>query len=564
MSITDIQKLLSKQNLQALLITRNKSYFVGEDILPQENKILDLTGFSGSAGNLLISQNHAWLFVDGRYSIQARNETDSNIITVVDYSGSFAEILEICTQNNIKQLAYNPECLSVATVKFLKKHAPDITFSENTDLDTLDNEPASSTVKVFQHDIKFCGKSSKEKCAEVIADFPPFVDAMLICASDLVSWLSNLRSYDLPDTPIVRAWGLLERSGKLTLIADNLEKYGFKPFAELSKLLSQYMGKTIFIDEKQTPQIVLSLLPEGVKIETKINNPIVEHKLTKNPVELEGYKNSHLRDGVAVSKFLCWLDDNYQNISELDVVAKLRSLRQEQELFFSDSFATIAATASNAAIVHYQPNENSNKKLENNSVLLLDSGAQYYDGTTDVTRTIALGNPSDEIKESFTQVLKAHIALASAIFPQNTPANVLDAVCRQPLWQQGKDYKHGTGHSVGHFSDVHEAPFGLSLRSHMPVKANYITSIEPGYYKENAYGIRIENLVYTTNSEYDGFLKFQYLTLIPIDKHLINKYLLNDSEVSWLNNYHSSVYNALAPYMNKAELKWLKKACAPL
>lgn len=562
MKLIDIQKLLGEKKLQSLLVTRNKPYFIGEDILPQENNILSLTGFSGSAGNLLISQNHAWLFVDGRYSIQARNETDNNAITVVDYSGSFSEILEICLQNNIKELAYNPECLSIATVKFLKKHAPDITFIENRDI--LNPQSISSEVKIFAHDIKFCSQSSEEKCAEVIADLPPFIDAMLICASDLVSWLSNLRSYDLPDTPIVRAWGLLERSGKLTLISDNLEKYGVRPFAELPMLLSKYKGKNIFIDEKQTPQIVLSLLPKDVKVETKINNPIIEHKLTKNPVELEGYKNSHLRDGVAVSKFLYWLDNNYQDISELDVVAKLRSLRQEQELFFSDSFATIAASASNAAIVHYQPNNKSNKKLEKNSVLLLDSGAQYYDGTTDVTRTIALGEPSDEIKESFTQVLKSHIALASAIFPQNTPANVLDAICRQPLWQHGKDYKHGTGHSVGHFSDVHEAPFGLSLRSHMPVKANYITSIEPGYYKENAYGIRIENLVYTTNAEYEGFLKFQYLTLIPIDKRLINKYLLSSDEVTWLNSYHLSVYKALAPYMNKAELKWLEKACAPL
>lgn len=562
MKLTDVQQTLQQKKIPALLVTRNKPYFVGGDILPQENKILSLTGFSGSAGNLLITHDKAWLFVDGRYSIQARNETDADKVTVVDYSGSFAEILEICEQNHIKQVAYNPACLSVATVKFLKKHAPDITFCE--DCNILNDDITATAVKVFAHDIKFCGKSSQEKCAEVVADLPNFIDAMLICDSAAVSWLSNLRAYDLPDTPIVRSWGLLDRNGTLTLIADNLEKYGFVPFSKLPKLLSKYKGKTIFMDEKQTPQIIYSLLPGGIKIETKINNPITEHKLTKNPVELAGYQNAHLRDGIAVSKFLCWLEENYQGLSELDVVKKLKSYRQEQELFFSDSFATIAATAENAAIVHYQPDEKSNKKLQNNSVLLLDSGAQYYDGTTDVTRTIALGKPDDEIKNSFTQVLKAHIALAAAIFLESTPANVLDGLCREALWRYGKDYKHGTGHSVGYFSDVHEAPFGISYRSHMPIKANYITSIEPGYYKENAYGIRIENMVYVTPSEYEGFLKFQYLTLVPIDKRLINKYLLNEDEVNWLNQYHRHVYESLCPYMNDKERQWLEGACASL
>ena len=562
MKLTDLQQTLQQRKIPALLVTRNKPYFVGEDILPQENKILSLSGFSGSAGNLLITADKAWLFVDGRYSIQARNETDADKVTVVDYSGSFAEILEICKQNHIKQVAYNPACLSVATVRFLKKHAPDIAFSE--DCNILKDNTTATAVKVFAHDMKFCGKSSREKCAEAVADLPNFIDAMLICDSAVISWLSNLRAYDLPDTPIIRSWGLLDRKGTLTLIADNLEKYGFVPFADLPKLLSKYKGKTIFMDEKQTPQIIYALLPRGIKIESKINNPITEHKLTKNPVELAGYQNSHLRDGVALSKFLCWLEENYQGLSELDVVKKLKAHRQEQDLFFSDSFATIAATAENAAIVHYQPDENSNKKLQNNSVLLLDSGAQYYDGTTDVTRTIALGNPSDEIKDAFTQVLKAHIALAAAIFPENTSSDVLDGLCREALWRYGKDYKHGTGHSVGYFSDVHEAPFGISYRSHMPIKANYITSIEPGYYKENAYGIRIENMVYATPAEYEGFLKFQYLTLVPIDKRLINKYLLNEDEVSWLNQYHRRVYESLCPYMNNKERQWLEGACASL
>ena len=241
-------------------------------------------------------------------------------------------------------------------------------------------------------------------------------------------------------------------------------------------------------------------------------------------------------------------------------------MRQEQDLIFEESFETIAGAAENGAIVHYQPTEKTNRKLQENNLLLLDSGGQYFDGTTDVTRTVALGIPSAEMIHDFTMVLKGHIALERAIFPKETSGVQLDALARLPLWQEGKDYKHGTGHGVGCFGNVHEGPNRISNKGSMyGFKANMVTSIEPGYYKENAYGIRIENLVYTKEtSPNSGFLKFEPLTLVPIDKKLIDVYLLEKGERDWLNDYHKKVYERLAACVNDDEKKWLKESCSPL
>lgn len=559
MKLSDLQKHLKQKNLPAYLLTRNNMFW-GEDVLPSENKIMELSGFTGSAATMLITPQNAWLLVDGRYSIQAQNETDASQITVVDSTDGLNDVLNLCKQNNIDKLAYNPWCLPVSAVNFIKR-ASLLTLIAEPDLicGILSDEP----VNVFIHDVKYCGKTAEEKCHEVANAFSDSADAMLICNPAQVSWLLNLRSHTLPDTPILRAFALLHRNGKAFAYADSCNFNGIKQMADLFADLQLLSGKKLAIDLHTTPQYIFDKL-HNIKTVQLQSNPLLELKLNKNPTELEGFRNAHIRDGIAVTKFLYWLEQNRHGLHELDVVEKLKQFRQKQNLFFSDSFGTIAASAANAAIVHYQPNGTHNAQLNNNSVLLLDSGAQYFDGTTDVTRTIALGTPPEEIKTAFTEVLKAHIALASAVFPANTPASALDAVCRLPLWKSGKDYRHGTGHSVGHFSDVHESPFGLSPRCHMPIKENYITSIEPGVYFEGKFGIRIENLAYAAKAEYEGFLQFKNLTLIPIDKRLINPYMLSVGEQSWLNSYHRQVLSCLAPYMNAAEKEWLCKACSPL
>lgn len=559
MKLSDLQQQLKQNKIPAYLLTRNNMFW-GEDVLPSENKIMKLSGFTGSAAIMLITPENAWLLVDSRYSIQARKETNASQITVVDSTDGLNDVLNLCKQNNIDKLAYNPWCLPVSAVNFIKRSSS-LALIAKPDLicGILSDEP----VNVFIHDVKYCGKSAEEKCHEVANAFSDSADAMLICNPAQVSWLLNLRSHTLPDTPILRACALLCRDGSAFAYADNCTFSGIKPVAELFTDLQQLAGKKVAVDLHTTPQYVFDKL-HNIKTVQLQSNPLLELKLNKNPTELEGFRNAHIRDGAAVTKFLYWLENNRQGLHELDVVAKLKQLRQAQDLFFSDSFGTIAASGANAAIVHYQPDSAHNALLKDNSVLLLDSGAQYFDGTTDVTRTIALGTPPEEIKTAFTEVLKAYIALASVIFPANTPASALDAICRAPLWLAGKDYRHGTGHSVGHFSDVHESPFGLSPRCHLPIKENYITSIEPGFYLEGKFGIRIENLAYAVKAEHEGFLQFKNLTLIPIDKRLINPYMLSVGEQSWLNSYHQQVFSCLAPYMNVAEKEWLCKACSPL
>ncbi len=560
MILEDLQRKLRQRNIQAYMQTMN-NMFLGQDVLKKENKILELTGFSGSAAMLLVLPEQAFLLVDGRYSIQARQETNPQQITVVDTNQFFLTLGKLCRESGVSELAYDPRSVSIKNVRYLQEVFTDITLREEELVDGIVTDDA---VEVFEHDIRFAGKSAAEKCAAVIEALPKKYAAMLITAADQVSWLMNLRSHTLPDTPVLRAYALLDRSGKAFVYADGCTYENIKPLKALTADLQKYCSRSVWGDIADTPQQILKILPDGVDLCFKGISPAAKIKLVKNATELEGFKNCHIRDGVAVVKFLCWLDSNWQGISEWNVVQKLGEFRRQQDLFFSDSFGTIAASGANAAIVHYQPSEQHNSALVKDSVLLIDSGAQYYDGTTDVTRTIALGNPSDEIKKAFTYVLKAHIALATACFPEATPGQALDAIARSRLWAYGMNYAHGTGHGVGHFSNVHEGPFAISPNNVCPIYESYVTSNEPGYYKEGAFGIRIENMIYSVPAGKEGFLKFKNLTLIPIDKHLIDKYLLSSEEQGWLNSYHQEVFSCLAPYMDAKEKEWLKAACSPL
>lgn len=558
MILEELQKKLKDEKLEAALITRN-NMFLGEDTLPDENLIQQLTNFSGSAGNLIVTPQNAWLVVDGRYAIQVRKETDPKKITVIDSKPKSNEIIKLTHKNHITSLAFNPWCLSALHVTQLESSGLQMIARDDLPGNIISSQP----VEIFEHAKQYSGKSAEEKCREASINMPNTIDAMLICDAQKVSWLTNLRSKTLPDTPVLRAYAILDCSGKTTLFAPNCCYPNIYPLEELPKYLTAYKGKNISIDILHTPQKIFDLIPDGINIQKNIDT-ITPLKLTKNPTELEGFKQAHLKDAIAVTQFLFWLEGNWQGKTELDVAAKLKTLREQQPLFFSDSFGTIAAAAANAAIVHYQPSKKSNSILKSDSVLLLDSGAQYLDGTTDVTRTIALGKPDKKIIDDFTIVLKAHIALSSLQFPDKTPGYMLDAVSRSILWKYGKDYNHGTGHSVGHFANVHESPFGLSVQNGYPISVSYVTSIEPGYYKEDEYGIRIENMVYTTPSDTPGFLKFENLTLIPIDKRLINKYLLSSEEQAWLNSYHQKVFGCLAPYLDTDIKAWLKEACSPL
>ncbi len=561
MTIKDIQKSMTSD---AIIIFRN-NHFLGQDILEQENQILALTGFSGSAGTLIITRQKAFLFVDGRYEIQSQKQTNAKFVEVIveNAENNFQSWIKTNLYN--ANIEYNPWQISESLLQQIKKCLPKAQWLPKAQL--MNTQRAEA----FIQSIDYAGKSAEDKIAELAKKTASDnVAATFIGAADSVSWLTNLRSNALPDTPIIRAMALVTAEKAITLLLDNVDlpkecKFKQSSVMTLENVLQPFSGQKISADFNTTPAAIVDIFRNlGIEVVNKADFCAVT-KAQKNPTELQGMKNSHIRDGVAICKFLSWFEDNYHAKTEIDVVNKLLSLRQEQSLFYSVSFETIAGSGENAAIIHYQPSASNCAKIKENSVLLLDSGGQYFDGTTDITRTISVGNPTPKMIEKFTIVLKAHIALASQIFPEHTSGTRLDAICRRIMWQFGLDYKHGTGHGVGCFLNVHEGPQNMGVSgNNYPLKPNMVVSIEPGYYEEGNFGIRIENLVYVTHADIDGYLKFEPLTMVPVDFRLIDKYLLTDEEIKWLNNYHHQVYQKIAPLLSRQERQWLEKACSPL
>ncbi len=561
-AIEEIRKKLKAENLGAYVIAHGNRY-IGQDILDSEHKLKKLCGFSGSAGIAVVTENTTYLLVDGRYELQARQETDSQEVTVMDLLPRFKNVCDLLKPLEITTVGYDAWCHTVAEMEFIKRRYFDMKFVDTGDWLGTNTK---SGAEIMERGIEFSGQSREEKIAVVqnmLKDQQ--ADYYLFTSADSVSWLMNIYASDLPYSPVVRAYALLAKNGEVLLYGDNLKTdLPSGNWQEFAARMAKLGEVKLMYDAHNAPEKIKA----SVEAETKlIKAPDICQmlKAEKNATELQGMKNCHIRDGVALSKCLCWLDENYQSKTELDVVEKLHEFRAEQKYFFSESFATIAGFAENGAVVHYQPSEKTNKELKEGSLLLLDSGGQYLDGTTDVTRTVVLGNPSEEMIKNFTSVLKAHIALASTVFPSGTSGMKLDILARSQLWTEGVDYKHGTGHGVACFGNVHEGPISISSGgSDYGFKSNMITSDEPGVYKENAYGIRTENLLYTAESEYSGYLKFNILTKVPIDKRLIDKYMLSAGEQMWLNNYHKDVYDCLAPYMNEKEEMWLKDVCSPL
>ncbi len=496
--------------------------------------------------------------MDGRYELQAKKEVNLKQIEIVKLAEiCFADWLKKSFAKTAARISYNPWQLSQNTLESLQRQLPKAEFIPASPDKCL----SPKKVKVFAHQKKFTGLSAKDKLSLVCAYIKQRkLAAFLVTSAASCSWLLNLRSNALPCTPVLRAYVLVEKSGTYKIFAEHTDLKEALPFEKLAAILPQYAK--LGTDFATAPAMVKNLKPDVINTPDEIMNL----KAVKNPTELKGTRAAHLRDGIALTKFMYWLSKNYKGKTETDIAAKLLDFRKKEANFYSESFATIAGFGTNAAIVHYHACPERAATLKKGSVLLLDSGGQYFDGTTDVTRTIALGDPTADMVEKNTLVLKGHIALASAVFHQHTAGNELDLLAREPLLKLGLDYEHGTGHGVGYFSDVHEGPARISIHAKhsAPLKAGMVTSIEPGYYKENAFGIRIENLYYVKPAKNPKFLQFEVLTLAPLDKRLINKYLLTADELKWLNHYHRQVFLSLKKYLTKQELEWLKDACAPL
>ena len=523
-----------------------------------------LTGFAGSAGLVIVIMDKAALLTDGRYILQA----GAQIPAVYEVHNSADITAQQWLKENLPhdtKIGYDPK---LYTRKMLEKLPELIPISNPID-QLWTNRPPSPATPIFIHDLKYSGEtaqSKRQRIAEIIKKSG--ADAAFLSSPESVNWLLNIRARDVANTPLCLANAIIDASGKVTLFVDarrvsaNLREHlgdDVTISSPLDNSILWYDKKILFSPHNLSVFLADFLEKSGVILQDG-DDPCILPKAIKNSVEIAGMKACHIRDGVAVTKLLCWLD-RQENISELEVCEKLLQFREANDLFVETSFDTIAGSGEHGAIVHYRATSESNRILQNGELFLLDSGGQYYDGTTDITRTVAIGEPNSEHKIRFTQVLKGHIALASAIFPEGTVGSQLDALARQFLWQEGLDYDHGTGHGVGCFLGVHEAPQRISKRGNdAKLAAGMVISNEPAYYKQGEYGIRIESLVAVVKT-LEKSLKFETLTCVPIDTRLIDFSMLSDVEKNWINDYHAWVISEISPFLDANEQIWLKHSC---
>ena len=577
--ITALRVLMLKKKIEAYLVSHEDEHLL-ESTPENFQRLKWLTGFTGSAGYVIITLNNLFLFVDSRYSIQSKLETKGLKIKIFNIAELDYEKFIKFNKPKIRNIALDSKTtsyklfLSYTNVAHLNKLKV-ISLKKNL-VDFIWNRSmkTQNTNKIFILEKKYCGLSFDEKLKKLLVFLKnKNADSIFIQNSESVSWLFNIRGADLLYTPITFAYSLISKKyiyiflenpkSAKSIISFFSKKIKILSFLELEKTLKKLNIKEdkILIDIRSTSKFYHDIIKKYYKSLIYENDPILNFKAIKNNVEIKNITKAHIFDGVALTKFIYWLKNFNSVVTELDIVNKIDNLRSQNKNFLCKSFPTIAGSGKNGAIVHYIPNKITNRKLHKNDILLLDSGGQYKLGTTDVTRTLSIGKPEESQLESYTQVLKSHIKLNNAIFPKGTSGAFLDYLARSKLWEIGKDYAHGTGHGVGYCLNVHEGPFSISKNSNVALKEGMVFSNEPGYYIENKFGIRIENLV-TIKKKFlnkKDFFKIETLTLAPYDIDLIKKNLLTKNELLWVKNYHMKVFEKLSSYLTKNENNWLIK-----
>ncbi|GHM58090.1 MAG: Xaa-Pro aminopeptidase [Candidatus Mesenet longicola] len=540
--IEKLNNLMKKAQADAFLLHNKDEYFSD---YPHESKqrLKWLCGFTGTNGTVIVTkEGKSPFFTDGRYTLQASYEIDLNIYEIFDISKKtpWQWAKENLQQNST--LAYP---ISLFTLNQIRKYEGVCVLKplDDNPIDGLWNRPLATKQKVINYPLQYSGKSSKQKCLDVAKTINK-QDAVLLTNSESISWLLNIRNNNFLYNPVVLSYAILYGDGHVDLFTED-SSFEFELDEHVNTLdinsLSNVLNKIdlIITDPETVPMRIMKLLDGKSIMEAK--DLCALPKAIKNATEIQGAINAHIRDGAAVTNFLNWLEANIdKGVTELEAEEKLLEFRQKQSLFKSLSFPTISAFAENGAVIHYRTNKKTNKRIEKNGLYLIDSGGQYLDGTTDVTRTITIGIPSSVQIDNYTRVLKAHIEVARAIFPSGTTGRELDILARMHLWQAGLDYSHSTGHGVGSYLAVHEGPHAIAKGNNIPLQPGMILSNEPGYYKPGEYGIRIENLMYVEEKK-EGFLGFKQLTCVPYDKRLINYNLLTQDEINWINEYHSFV-----------------------
>jgi Xaa-Pro aminopeptidase len=552
-----------------------------------------LTGFGGSAGTAAVLPAKAAVFVDGRYTVQVRDQVDG---ALYDYVGVPQSSVAEWLGTNVKagqKVGYDPWLHAIDWARSLEralaaKGAELVAVDTNPVDAAWTDQPAPSAAPVSVYDAERAGQSAADK-RTIIADWLKAnnLDTTVMTALDSVAWTFNIRGEDVSHTPVGLAFALLHADATADLFIAP-EKVSDAVRAHLGNsvrihdrdafegALADLAGQKVAVDpDRAVAAIFTALERAGAKIE-RHRDPAVLPKAIKNDTELAGTRAAHVRDGAAVARFLKWMQEiaPQGGLDELGAAAKLRAFREESGVLRDLSFDTISAVGPNGALPHYKVDETTNRAIETGTLYLVDSGGQYDDGTTDITRTIAIGTPTAEMRRRFTQVLKGHIALATARFPKGTRGSQLDILARQYLWADGVDYAHGTGHGVGTYLAVHEGPqriakpAGGQAGTEEPLHAGMILSNEPGYYKAGHFGIRIENLVVVVPQAIDGaeeeMLGFETITFAPIARDLIDPALLSPAEADWLDDYHAAVLAKLGPAMDDADRAWLEAACAPI
>lgn len=578
--IRALQTWLKNEKLAALLVPRADEH-QGEYIVARAERLQWLTGFTGSAGFAIVLQDEAALFVDGRYTLQAPAETDASIIECRHFKKPPA--LEWLPEKLRKgdRVGFDPRITPVREAeRWLKAveavGAELVALTENP-IDALwANQPGDPFSAVRAQPLKLAGESSADKRERLGRDIAARgAKATVLNQLDSIAWLLNVRGGDTPATPLVQSFVILGADGHATWFVDQ-EKLvpglagqlgngvTLRPIEAFADGLADLAGETVSIEpDTATAWIDERLKAAGAKVIFG-SDPTVLPKARKNPVELAGSRKAHRRDGAAMARFLAWIDRDAKGRDELEIMARLEEVRGADPLHRSPSFTTIAGSGPNGAIVHYRATPATARKVEEGTFLLVDSGAQYLDGTTDITRTIPIGTVPKRLKEHFTLVLKGHIAVATARFPKGTGGIALDGFARRALWQAGLDFDHGTGHGVGVYLGVHEGPARISPLSQVALEPGMILSDEPGYYETGSHGIRIENLLVVKESALPGFLEFETITFCPIDRRAIVKDLLTPEERRWLDAYHAQVWKLVSPQLEGADRVWLRRMTLPL
>ena len=543
-----------------------------------------LTGFTGSAGTAIVTLDKAILWTDGRYFIQAENQLKNSEFVLYKMSTpGYPSVSEWLEKNLVKgdNLAINQLLVSQKTVDNLKDSLvkKGVTVSPTEDLlhGIWTDRPSLPTNPVFKLDIKYTGKSVEDKLKELRDNLKDKgADYFLLSSLDDIAWLFNIRGGDVTHTPVVMSYALISsKSANLyidknkvsEIIMDDLIRQGVSilSYDDIRSDVENISTESkMILNKSRTNAWIYSGIKDGVEVIDKTD--ITENlKGQKNKTELENLKKAYIKDGVALIKFFYWIEDKIKSIeiNEITAAQKLLDLRQEQEGFIEPSFGTISAYGANGAMMHYSATEDSFSKLEQKGLYLVDSGGQYYNGTTDITRTISLGLPTDEEKRDFTLALKGHINLISAKFLEGTSGHALDILARYPLWQEGIDYKSGTGHGVGYLLGVHEGPHRIStVPNEVALAEGMVVTVEPGVYKQGKYGIRHENVasvIKDVNNESGQFMSFDILSYCYFDLDCLDKDILTKHEIDWINNYHSEVYNKIAQHLTESESEWLKE-----